>query len=139
MHSIATMLFAFLAVANGLLVTPTANMAFRPAFQSRLRPILAAESSDSPGAPEEATPAAPQQEGGYQTFYDDETGADQPIVYKNADGTTTQKPEISNSMRDRLINESRGLGADPNQKSPFLLVFAGFGVFVILGALAVNM
>ena len=117
MHSIATMLFAFLAVANGLLVTPTANMAFRPAFQSRLRPILAAESSDSPGAPEEATPAAPQQEGGYQTFYDDETGADQPIVYKNADGTTTQKPEISNSMR---IGSSivRGLSVTQTRRAP---------------------
>ena len=82
-------------------------------------------------------PAAPAS--GYQTFYDDETVADQPIMYKNADGTTTKKPEISSSMRDRLINESRGLGADPNQKSPFLLVFGGVGVFVLLGALAVNM
>ena len=42
-------------------------------------------------------------------------------------------------MRERLINESRGLGADPNQKNPFLFVFAGVGVFVLLGAAAVNM
>ena len=30
-------------------------------------------------------------------------------------------------------------GADPNQKNPFLPVFFGVGVFVLLGALAVNM
>ena len=66
---------------------------------------------------------------GYTTFYDDE----------KEDAVMAAKPAISNSMRERLINESRGLGADPNQKNPFLPVFFGFGVFVILGALAVNM
>ena len=49
-----------------------------------------------------------------------------------------KQPEISNAMRERLINESRGLGADPGSKNPFLLVFFGVGVFVVLGALAVN-
>ena len=42
-------------------------------------------------------------------------------------------------MRARLLKEQQGLGADSNSKNPFLLVFAGVGVFVILGALAVNM
>ena len=47
--------------------------------------------------------------------------------------------ELSQTMKDRLIAESRGLGADPNSKNPFLPVFFGVGVFVTLGALAVNM
>jgi hypothetical protein len=47
-------------------------------------------------------------------------------------------PGISDSMKERLIKESRGLGADPNSKNPFLLVFVGVGVFVLLGAVAVN-
>ena len=38
-------------------------------------------------------------------------------------------------MRDKMIAESRGLGADPNAKNPFLPVFFGVGVFVVLGAL----
>ena len=42
-------------------------------------------------------------------------------------------------MRERLINESRGLGADPNQKNPFLNVFAAVGVFVVLGFVATNL
>ena len=42
-------------------------------------------------------------------------------------------------MKERLIRESAGLGADSNQKNPFLPVFFGVGVFVLLGALAVNM
>ena len=67
-------------------------------------------------------------------LYDDEI-SDAQVTY--TDGT--KKPEISNAMRDRLINESRGLGADPNQKNPFLFVFAGVGVFVLLGAVAINM
>ena len=46
---------------------------------------------------------------------------------------------LSNTMKERLIRESAGLGADPNQKNPFLPVFFGVGVFVLLGALAVNM
>jgi len=58
--------------------------------------------------------------------YDDETTQD--------DG-----PDFSNSMRQKMIDESRGFGADPGSKNPFLAVFAGVGVFVVLGALAVNM
>ena len=69
---------------------------------------------------------------GFQTFYDDEDGEARPEV-------AVKKEGISNSMRERLIAESRGLGADSNKKNPFLLVFAGVGVFVCLGALAVNM
>lgn len=67
-------------------------------------------------------------------LYDDEI-VDGPITYKDG----SKKQELSNTMRERLINESRGLGADPNQKNPFLFVFAGVGVFVLLGAAAVNM
>jgi len=67
-------------------------------------------------------------------LYDDQIPEKEQIVYTSGE----KKPELSNAMRDRLINESRGLGADPNQKNPFLFVFAGVGVFVVLGALAVN-
>ena len=45
-------------------------------------------------------------------------------------------PQFSDTMRQKMINESRGLGADPNKQNPFLGVFAGFGIFVLLGALA---
>ena len=68
---------------------------------------------------------------------------------KDGMGTLTQaaaavappppRDPLSNTMKDRLIRESAGLGADPNQKNPFLPVFFGVGVFVLLGALAVNM
>jgi hypothetical protein len=66
---------------------------------------------------------------GYETFYDDE----------REDAVMAAKPGISDDMRKRLINEQRGLGADPNAKNPFIFVVGGVGVFVILGALAVNM
>ena len=114
-----------LAAASGFQL----HAAVRPALAVRARTITAAEDEDAVVS-EEATP---QQEG-YATFYDDESG-EEPIKY--ADGT--KKPEISNSMREKLINESRGLGADPSAKNPFLLVFGGVGAFVLLGALAVNM
>ena len=45
-------------------------------------------------------------------------------------------PGFSDSMRQKMIDESRGLGGDPNQKNPFLLVFAGIGLFVVAGALS---
>ena len=73
---------------------------------------------------EETTAALPT--GGYSTVYDDEVPED-------------TKPPVSSSMRDRLIKEQRSMGADPNSGSPFLGVFGAVGVFVILGALAVNM
>lgn len=88
--------------------------------------------------PEGFDPAVAKSAGVYQAkstdLYDDEIG-EGPITY--SDGT--KKAELSSTMRDKLINESRGLGADPNQKNPFLPVFFGVGVFVILGALAVNL
>jgi len=90
--------------------------------------------------PADFDPATAKSAGVYQPkdtsgdLYDDEI-PEEKIVY--TDGT--KKPELSQTMKDRLINESRGLGADPNQKNPFLGVFAGVGVFVVLGALAVNM
>jgi hypothetical protein len=117
-----------IASASGLQL----NAAARPSLTPRVGTISAVESWYDSGTrltSEQAKPAA-----GYQTYYDDETG-DEPIKY--ADGS--KKPEISSSMRERLINESRGLGADPSAKNPFLLVFGGVGVFVVLGALAVNM
>lgn len=80
--------------------------------------------SEKTAAPMEDAP-----QGGYETFYDDE----------KEDAVLKQKEGISNAMRERLLNESRGLGADANSKNPFLPVFFGFGVFVLLGALAVNL
>jgi len=77
-----------------------------------------------------AADAAPAEgASGYREFYD------------NEEGMAKEKPkqEISNSMRDRLINEAQGLGADPNQKNPFLGVFLAVGVFVVLGALSAGM
>ncbi|KAL1521926.1 hypothetical protein AB1Y20_021574 [Prymnesium parvum] len=97
------------------------------------RGIILMQAGDSPeGKPSEAvevgeaTEAKPQT-GGYETFYDDEKD------------TAPEKPALSDAMRQRLLNEQRGLGADANSKNPFLLVFAGVGVFVLLGALAVSL
>ena len=59
-------------------------------------------------------------------------------VYDDAAPPPPRDP-LSKTMKERLIRESAGLGADPNQKNPFLPVFFGVGVFVLLGALAVNM
>ena len=90
--------------------------------------------------PADFDPATAKSAGVYQPqktgdLYDDQIPEEGQIVYTSGE----KKPELSNTMRERLINESRGLGADPNQKNPFLAVFAGFGVFVLLGALAINM
>ena len=62
---------------------------------------------------------------GYTTVYDDES----PMAESAA---------LSNSMREKLIKGQRTLGADPHSGSPFLAVFGAVGIFVILGALAVN-
>ena len=78
--------------------------------------------------PPEAPPPEPTSDS-YGNFYDDE----------KEDAVLQAKPDISESMRARLIKEQRGIGADPNAKSPFLLVFGAVGVFVVLGALSVNM
>ena len=126
MRSSLCVLVMGLAAASGFQL----NAAVRPMLAVRARAITAAEDGDAV-KPEEATPG----QAGYQTVYDDESDPDAPIKY--ADGT--KKPDISNSMREKLIKESRGLGADPGAKNPFLLVFGGVGVFVVLGALAVNM
>jgi hypothetical protein len=66
---------------------------------------------------------------GTADFYDDEM--EDPVLMA--------KPAISDDMRKRLLNEQRGLGADSGSKNPFLAVFLGVGVFVLLGAVAVNM
>ena len=65
-------------------------------------------------------------EGGYRTVYDDESDF-------------VEKPGISDEMRARLLRGQQQLGADPNSKNPFLYAFAAVGIFVALGALAVNM
>ena len=68
-------------------------------------------------------------------LYDDEIPEGDKIVYTSGQ----KKPELSSTMRDKMIAESRGLGADPNAKNPFGVVFIGVGVFVCLGAVAINM
>jgi len=68
-------------------------------------------------------------------LYDDEIPEGDQVVYTSGQ----KKPTLSNTMREKMIAESRGLGADPGAKNPFLGVFAGVGVFVVLGALAVNL
>mmetsp|Transcript_65857 Transcript_65857/g.130546 ORF Transcript_65857/g.130546 Transcript_65857/m.130546 type:complete len:163 (-) Transcript_65857:247-735(-) len=68
-------------------------------------------------------------------LYDDEIPEVDQIVYTSGQ----KKPTLSNTMREKMIAESRGLGADPSAKNPFGAVFIGVGVFVVLGALAVNM
>ncbi|KAL3908659.1 MAG: hypothetical protein SGPRY_009711 [Prymnesium sp.] len=78
-----------------------------------------------PSPPE--APAEPEKVEGYQTFYDDERDS------------APKKQGLSDDMKKRLLKEQRGLGADANSKNPFLFVFAGVGVFVLLGALAVSM
>mmetsp|Transcript_2934 Transcript_2934/g.8707 ORF Transcript_2934/g.8707 Transcript_2934/m.8707 type:complete len:132 (+) Transcript_2934:34-429(+) len=92
----------------------------------RVRPLVLQEPLKKPEEEKEesAPPASPS---GYSTVYDDETPP------------APRKDPLSNSMRARLIKEQQGLGGDPNSKNPFLFVFAGVGVFVMLGALAVNM
>lgn len=109
----------FLVPQRAVHITPRAGM------QARLRAVSMQETPTEPEA-EAPSPAAPE---GYSTVYDDE--------YE--DKVLAEKPQLSNTMRERLINESRGLGADPNAKNPFGAVFIGVGVFVLLGALAVNL
>ena len=64
-------------------------------------------------------------------LYDDEIPEGTQITYPSGQ----KKPELSNTMREKLINEGRALGADPNAKNPFLPVFGGFFLLVVLGAL----
>ena len=108
---------------QALQLRPVGSLPARPMFARRVpRHRMQAEEEVEPVAQ-----AAPSE--GYETFYDDE----------KEDAVLAAKPPISDSMRARLLKEQQGLGADSNSKNPFLLVFAGVGVFVILGALAVNM
>ena len=69
-----------------------------------------------------------------------------PPQQLNRDGTVyddvsppPKRPELSNSMRKRLLKEQRSLGADPNAKNPFLLGVGAVALFIALGALAVNL
>ena len=91
-----------LSTTEALRITPSAA---KPLHITRARPLFM---QAEPPAPEEApatTNQAPSESDGYQTYYDDERAP-------------PKQPEISNSMRERLINESRGLGADPGSKNP---------------------
>jgi len=118
----------FLALSLGDAFRLTA--APSPAVRAPLRRIATVMQAEPPPAQSESEqPLAPAESEGYATFYDDE----------KEDEVLQAKPQLSNTMRERLIKEQRGLGADPNAGNPFLLVFGGVGVFVILGALAVNM
>ena len=120
MRVLLLLVLAVGASALQLGVRPTLN---RAALRSA---ISMQEEPAAEGAPPPAEAAATDKAG---NVYDDEY--EDPVL--------ANKPELSNSMRKRLIEESRGLGADPNSKNPFLPVFFGVGVFVLLGALAVNM
>jgi len=127
-----TLLLALAALAaHGFQVAaPSPSLSLRHVRARNAMPLLMAEEPAKPEdapTPADAAPAASA--GGYETFYDDE----------REDAVLAKKPELSNTMRERLINESRGLGADPNAKNPFLPVFFGVGAFVLLGALAVTL
>ena len=151
------LLCALVASANALLLpvrTPSG-----PALVQRTRPTFMQAEPPTEGVvgdPEGATEMAPDEKDGYQTYYDDEKVLPMPPLIRvyfstryffapltHASSLALQAPvpqtELSQTMKDRLIAESRGLGADPNSKNPFLPVFFGVGVFVTLGALAVNM
>eukprot|EP00966_Prymnesium_polylepis_P096935 2245807-Prymnesium_polylepis.1 len=93
----------------------------RPQLARLARPIMQEGGAPAPETPPEATAEGAPAEG-YGTFYDDEKD------------TAPVKPALSDNMRQKLLNEQRGLGADTNSKNPFLAVFAGVGVFVLLGA-----
>ena len=146
---------ALVASTNALLLpvrTPSG-----PALVQRTRPVFMQAEPPTEGVvgdPEGATEMAPDEKDGYQTYYDDEKVRPMPhsnscllfhaLFFPHARIISlVQAPvpqtELSQTMKDRLIAESRGLGADPNSKNPFLPVFFGVGVFVTLGALAVNM
>jgi hypothetical protein len=102
------------------------GLQLRPMMQLQTTPVLRAVQL-SRALPMMQAEQPPEE--GYQTFYDDE----------KEDKVLKAKPAISDSMRKRLINEQRGLGADSNSQNPFLYVFAGVGIFVLLGAVAVNL
>lgn len=113
-----------------------AAQAFRvpaPAVPLKVRsPSLRMQEAEPPAEPEDARAAydaAVKAEGEMaagSTLFDDE----KPFV---------EKPPISSEMRAKLLKGQQALGSDPNSQNPFLYVFGGVGVFVILGAIAVNM
>ena len=111
--------------AAALLLTP-APVSTRATIRSR-QLICSAEPPTEPqpsDAAEQAPP--PQQLNRDGTVYDDVS-------------PPPKRPELSNSMRERLLKEQRSLGADPNAKNPFLLAVGGVALFIALGALAVNL
>ena len=94
----------------------------------------AADDGEKKRKGEDVDPALAKNEGVYQAKEDgalyDDMVPDGKVTYRDG----TKKPELSQTMRDKLINEGRALGADPNQKNPFLYVFAAVGLFVLAGA-----
>jgi len=89
--------------------------------------------------PADYDPATAKAAGTYKgssdgALYDDEIPEGTEVVYTSGQ----KKPQLSNTMREKMIAESRGLGADPGAKNPFGAVFIGVGVFVVLGFLASN-
>ena len=127
MKSILSLVIAFIGTACSLQLGGTRTILRAYPRDTRAAPIMQTEPNEEPAKQE--MPAAPSESDGYTTFYDDE----------REDKVLAAKPQISDSMRQRLINEQRAIGADPNSKNPLLLVFGGVGVFVLLGALAVNL
>jgi hypothetical protein len=130
MQSILLLVITILNVAGALQLGRTAQPLLQHRPLSSFRSSTTMQSEPPKEEETEATmSAAPSEKDGYTTFYDDE----------KEDTVLAAKPQISNEMRQRLINEQRGLGADPNSKNPLLGVIGAVGVFVVLGALAVNM
>jgi len=107
--------------------------ALRELFKQRAKVALQAasgpEEKDSKGETlaEESVEAPAEAMSAYKTFYDDER-----------EDPAFQKPPVSDTMRKRLLSESRGLGADYNAKNPFLPVFFAVGIFVLLGAIGTS-
>ena len=121
-------LLALLGSASALQLGAVQPRRPQVALQRRLaRPAMQEGGAPAPETPPPATAEDAPAAEGYATFYDDEKDSAPP------------KPALSENMRQKLLNEQRGLGADTNSKNPFLAVFAGVGVFVLLGALAVNL
>ena len=129
----------------------------------RVRPLVLQEPLKKPEEEKEesAPPASPS---GYSTVYDDETppaprkdplsNSMRARLIKEQQGLGALLPEATpcshfspphlNALQTSTYSLSlppslSTAGGDPNSKNPFLFVFAGVGVFVMLGALAVNM
>lgn len=142
---VASLVLLLATVASGLqLVAPVRPALVRGAARSSALRM------------QEDTPAAALPDGWKEykdpesgdTYYSDgkitsweKPGVEGGVGYKVPDAALEKEikaeRQLSQTMKDKMIAESRGLGADPNQKNPFLPVFIGVGVFVVLGAISV--